>query len=41
MTTQQAPGAVGARLTLEEGHLTLAQADRTSRYHYVWLRDNC
>jgi gamma-butyrobetaine dioxygenase len=41
MTTQQAPGTVGAGLTLEKSHLTLTQADRASSYHYVWLRDNC
>jgi gamma-butyrobetaine dioxygenase len=35
----QAPSAPG--LTLADDHLSLTAPDRTSRFHYVWLRDNC
>ena len=28
-------------LTLADGCLTLTTGDRSSRYHFIWLRDNC
>jgi alpha-ketoglutarate-dependent taurine dioxygenase len=28
-------------LSLDDGHLTLTSSEASSRFHYVWLRDNC
>ena len=43
--TQQAQTLSGTgptvSLALSDRHLTLASADKASKFHYVWLRDNC
>lgn len=41
MTTQQTSTMVPSVLSLAEDHLTLSAGGRESRFHYVWLRDNC
>jgi gamma-butyrobetaine dioxygenase len=41
MTTQQTVGGAVSTLTLAPDHLVLTQGGHESRYHYVWLRDNC
>ena len=40
MTTQQTSDQT-ATLSLAERHLTVDTDGRQSRFHYVWLRDNC
>jgi gamma-butyrobetaine dioxygenase len=41
MTRQHAAPLTTNALSLAEGHLTLSLGGRESRFHYVWLRDNC
>jgi alpha-ketoglutarate-dependent taurine dioxygenase len=41
MTQQRTRAARGTVLSLAQHHLALTTAGRESRYHYVWLRDNC
>jgi len=39
MTAQQTEPSIA--VSLDDGYLTLAVDGQTSKYHYVWLRDNC
>ena len=43
--TQQAQTLSGTgptiALALSDRHLTLTSADKASKFHYIWLRDNC
>lgn len=41
MTEQQTPIRPSPTLTLASRHLELATPTATSRFHYLWLRDNC
>ena len=41
MSSQQAPIASAAAVSLADRYLTLTGAGADSRFHYVWLRDNC
>ena len=41
MTQQQTPTRPVQSLSLADRHLTLMTPHRESRYHYIWLRDNC
>jgi gamma-butyrobetaine dioxygenase len=41
MTTQQTRVASGATLSLADSFLSLTADGTASRFHYVWLRDNC
>jgi alpha-ketoglutarate-dependent taurine dioxygenase len=41
MTMQQTPTRASLVLSLAENHLTLSTGSHESRFHYVWLRDNC
>ena len=41
MTTQHTSTGTPAVLSPADGHLTVQIAGRESRFHYVWLRDNC
>ena len=41
MSSRQAPIASAAGVFLADRHLTLTGAGADSRFHYVWLRDNC
>jgi gamma-butyrobetaine dioxygenase len=39
--TTQSPLRPNASVSLAEKHLTVTTSARESRFHYVWLRDNC
>jgi gamma-butyrobetaine dioxygenase len=41
MTQQQTPTRPVQTLALADGYLALVAAERESKFHYIWLRDNC
>ena len=41
MTQQQTPIRPVLDISMADHHLTLVTQQRESKYHYIWLRDNC